>query len=61
MSDLLTGLGIAMVLEGFLWAAATDSARKMVIELVQMPDATLKPVGWVIVAAGAGLVWMIRG
>ena len=61
MSDLLTGLGIAMVLEGFLWAAATDSARKMVIELVQMPDATLKPVGCVIVAAGAGLVWMIRG
>ena len=61
MNDLLTGLGIAMVLEGLLWAAATDHARKIVLDLVQMPDSTLKPVGWTIVAAGVGLVWLIRG
>ena len=61
MNDLLTGLGIAMVLEGLLWAAATDSARKMILDLVQMPDRTLKPIGWAIVAAGAGLVWLVRG
>ena len=61
MNDLLVGLGIAMVMEGLLWAAATDSARKMVLDMAQLPDRTLKPVGWTIVAAGAGLVWLIRG
>lgn len=61
MSDLLTGLAIAMVIEGLLWALATDSARRMVAEIAAMPDSTIKTAGWAFVAAGAALVWVIRG
>jgi uncharacterized protein len=61
MNDLLAGLGIAMVLEGLLWALAPDSARRMIAELSSMADNQLRPVAWIIVAAGCVLVWLARG
>jgi uncharacterized protein len=61
MNDILAGLGIALVLEGLLWALAPDSARRMIAELSNMADSQLRPVAWGIVAAGCVLVWLARG
>ena len=33
INDLLAGLGIALVLEGLLWALAPDAARRMIVEI----------------------------
>ena len=61
MNDLLAGLGIAVVLEGLLWALAPEAARRMIAELSSMADTQLRPVAWIIVAAGCVLVWLARG
>jgi uncharacterized protein len=61
MTDLVTGLGIALVLEGLLWALAPDTARRMIAELANMAESQLRSVAWVVVAAGCLLVWLTRG
>lgn len=61
MTDLVAGLGIALVLEGLLWALAPDAARRMITELANMAESQLRAVAWVVVAAGCFLVWLTRG
>jgi uncharacterized protein YjeT (DUF2065 family) len=61
MLDLVAGLGIALVLEGLLWALAPDTARRMVLELSGLDPERLRPVAWGAVAAGCFLVWLVRG
>ncbi len=61
MNDLIAGLGIALVLEGLLWALAPDAARRMIHELANLAEGQLRNFAWVIVAAGCVLVWLTRG
>jgi uncharacterized protein len=61
MSDLIVGLGIALVFEGLLWALAPDAARRMLRELSSVDNSRLRPVAWGAVAAGLFLVWAVRG
>lgn len=61
MRDLLTGLGIALVFEGLLWAIAPDAARRMLSELASQANTRIQPVALIVVAAGVALVWFARG
>jgi uncharacterized protein YjeT (DUF2065 family) len=61
MNDLLAGLGIALVLEGLLWALAPGTARRLIAELSEMGESQLRAVAWTIVAGGCVLVWLARG
>jgi uncharacterized protein len=61
MSDLIAGFGIAMVLEGLLWALAPSTARRVVSELSGLKNSQLQPAALVAVAAGVALVWLARG
>lgn len=61
MSDLIAGLGIAMALEGALWALAPGTARRVVSELSGLKNSQLQPAALVAVAAGVALVWLARG
>ncbi len=61
MSDLIAGIGIALVLEGLLWALLPDAARRMVFEMANMAEGQLRAVAWIVVAAGCILVWLARG
>ena len=61
MIDLVAGLGIALVLEGLLWALAPDAARRMVGQLAGVANNRLQALALVVVAAGVGLVWLARG
>ncbi|MEQ1670316.1 MAG: DUF2065 domain-containing protein [Hyphomicrobium sp.] len=61
MSDLVAGLGIALVLEGLLWALAPSAAKKMVAEMATLPTRHLQAVAWGIVALGCVLVGVTRG
>lgn len=61
MSDLVAGLGIAMALEGLLWALAPDTARRVVQDLSGLKNSQLQPAALVAVAAGVALVWLARG
>jgi hypothetical protein len=61
MSDLLTGLGIALVLEGLLWALAPHLAIRGLQAMAETPSARVKAIAWAIVSLGIGIVWLVRG
>lgn len=61
MNDLVVGLGIALVMEGLLWALLPHVARRMVFDMARLEDGQVRGVAWMAVAAGCLLVWMVRG
>ena len=61
MDDLITGLRLALVIEGALWATAPGLARFMAREISDMPDAPLRMGGAAVVAVGVFIVWLVRG
>jgi uncharacterized protein YjeT (DUF2065 family) len=61
MNDLVVGLGLVFVIEGLLWALAPSTAIGLLTSAAATPERSLRTYGWIAVAAGAGLVWLIRG
>lgn len=61
MSELIVALGLVFVIEGLLYAAFPNAMRKMVIDLVKMPEQTLRNCGMAAVAIGVFIVWMVKG
>lgn len=61
MSDLAVALGLVLVIEGLLWALAPGLGRTLMATAAETPDTQLRRAGWVAVALGAIVVWLIRG
>jgi uncharacterized protein YjeT (DUF2065 family) len=61
MSDLVVGLGLVFVIEGMLWALAPQMGTRLLEAAATTPTATLRGYGWTAVAAGAAIVWLVRG
>lgn len=61
MSELLSALGLVLVIEGLLWAAFPGMAVKLLQTASQMPEQTLRTIGLSVLAAGVLLVWLVRG
>ena len=61
VSDLLTGIALAFVLEGLVWSVFTNSASKAALSMANLPPDVLRLYGLATLAFGVFLVWMIRG
>jgi uncharacterized protein YjeT (DUF2065 family) len=61
MSDLIVALGLVLVIEGLIWALSPDLGRRLLAAAAATPEDTLRKAGWAAVAAGALIVWLIRG
>jgi len=61
MSALVAGLGVALVLEGLLWALAPDLARRIVAQIAGLANSRIQMAAVVAVAFGVLLVWLVRG
>ena len=61
MSDLIVGFGLVLVIEGLLWGLAPHLAEQFLEALADLPIERRRRLGWVCVAAGAFLVWLVRG
>lgn len=61
MSDLVVGLGLALVIEGLLWGMFPRFAVRLFAMAAQSPEPSLRLAGLMAVGAGAVLVWLIRG
>jgi uncharacterized protein YjeT (DUF2065 family) len=61
MSDFLTALGLLFVLEGLIYGGAPDMAKRVAVEVQQLPESTLRIVGFACMALGLGIVWLVRG
>lgn len=60
MQDLLVAIGLVLVLEGVMYAAAPDAMKRMIAQMLVVPSETLRIAGLVAMAAGVVLVWLIR-
>ncbi len=61
MSDFLVALGLVFMIEGIVFAAFPDAAKRAVTAMLETPDAVLRAVGLASAVLGLGLVWLIRG
>jgi uncharacterized protein YjeT (DUF2065 family) len=61
MSDLIVAFGLVLVIEGLLWALSPALGRHILATAAATPDDSLRKAGWVAVAVGALIVWMVRG
>ena len=61
MSDLAVGFGLVLVIEGLIWAASPRFGLKMLEAAAATPPETLRGAGAFAIAAGVGIVWLVRG
>ena len=59
--DLVVGLALALVIEGLGYAIFARPLKRMVMEVLSMPEFTIRLVGLTIAALGVLIVWFIRG
>lgn len=61
MSELVTALGLVLVIEGMLYAAFPGGIKQMMATAQHLPDRTLRNGGLVALALGVAIVWLARG
>lgn len=61
LSDLVVALGLAVALEGALYALFPDGMKKMMLQVIGMPLSTLRTGGVLALLAGFLIVWLVRG
>ncbi len=60
MEDLFTALGLAIAIEGALYALFPAAMRRMIRQALDQPENTLRIGGLVAAVAGVALVWVLR-
>ncbi|MGX5174812.1 DUF2065 domain-containing protein [Aliikangiella sp. IMCC44653] len=60
MTEFLTGVAIALLLEGMMPFIAPKRWKSMVISLAELPDASLRGVGLVVMLSGLLTLWLVR-
>jgi uncharacterized protein YjeT (DUF2065 family) len=61
MKDFVVALGLVFVLEGIVFAAFPDMAKRAMESVLQVPDQMLRIVGIGSAFVGLLVVWLIRG
>jgi uncharacterized protein YjeT (DUF2065 family) len=60
MSDLAAALGLAIAIEGILYALFPDGMRRMMERALALPPRTIRVAGLAAGFGGVGLVWLAR-
>jgi uncharacterized protein YjeT (DUF2065 family) len=61
MTDLLVAIGLVLVIEGLVFAAAPGMAKRMAATVLEVPEQMMRVSGIIGAVAGLALVWLIRG
>ena len=61
MMDIITALGLALAIEGILYALFPDAMRKMMVQILSQPQAAVRSAGLLAAAVGVVIVWLVRG
>jgi uncharacterized protein len=61
MTDFVVAIGLVFVIEGLLFAAFPEMAKKALQSVIEAPDQFLRIVGISSAAIGVVLIWLIRG
>jgi uncharacterized protein len=60
MNDFITALGLVLVLEGVPYFLSPNKMRMWVIQVAKLPDDTLRKTGFVMMAIGLLVVYLVR-
>ena len=60
MTELLTALALAVALEGILYALFPGAMKRFVLEVLELPDNSLRMAGLLAAVAGVGAIALIR-
>jgi uncharacterized protein len=60
MWDLLAALGLALVLEGVLYALFPAAMRRFMAEALKQPDSAIRIGALIMLFVGVGIVWLAR-
>lgn len=60
MTDFLTALGLAIVIEGVCYALFPDAMKKMMLQVLAQPSTVLRAAGLFAATAGIIVIWLIR-
>ena len=61
MTDFLAALGLVFVIEGLVFAAFPEVAKRAVTVMTQTPDQGLRLVGILSALFGLVMLWLVRG
>lgn len=61
MTDFVVAIGLVLVMEGVVYGAFPGLARRMAAQAVETPEQVLRVAGLAAIAAGVGIVWLVRG
>ena len=60
MSDLIVALGLALAIEGLLFAAFPETVKRAMLDAAQTPSDRMRIVGIGSAVAGVVIVWVMR-
>ncbi len=60
MSDFFVAIGLVFVIEGLVFAAFPDHAKKAIASVLKTPDMSLRLIGIGSAMVGLILVWLMR-
>lgn len=61
MTDFLSALGLLLVIEGVVYAAAPNLVRQALAAVLAGDDAGLRRGGLIAATIGVALLWVVRG
>jgi len=60
MTDFFVAIGLAITLEGILYALFPDGMKKMMLQILSMPSNSVRSAGITAAMIGVALVWLVR-
>jgi uncharacterized protein len=60
MSDFLAALGLVFVIEGLIFAAFPEAAKRAMTTVLDTPDLSLRLIGIGSAVVGLILIWLVR-
>jgi len=61
MSELVTAIGLVLVIEGVFYAGFPTAAKSFMRRALEMPDNVFRTAGLGGLAIGLAIVWLVRG
>jgi uncharacterized protein len=61
MTDFLAAVGLVFVIEGLVFAAFPNAAKRAVAAMIDTPDQGLRVIGIASALFGLAVLWMVRG
>jgi uncharacterized protein len=60
LADLVTALGLVLVIEGLLLALVPDILKRMLADILARPAQALRMAGLISATIGVAIVWLVR-